>query len=272
MCGILGSFSVFPSTRNLTAFERGLDRLMHRGPNDRGSVRLNLDGSELILGHTRLSIIDLTSGGHQPRESKCGRYILIFNGEIYNYRELRVELQMLGCIFQTESDTEVLLAAWIEWREDCLSRLIGMFSFAVFDRAESSLFCARDSFGIKPFFYSYNNDFFYFGSEIHAIIELSEQKLEPNYQTAYNYLVSGLYDNGPNTFFEGVTQLLPGHHLRVKLDGKQIISTERWFWPPIEQTSQLSYKDAAEKFRSLFLDSIRLHLRSDVPLATALSC
>lgn len=271
MCGILGSFIIHPPSRSIASFQRGLEKLRHRGPDDRGYVRIDLSGRELLLGHTRLSIIDLTIGGHQPRESRCGRYTLIFNGEIFNYRELRAELRELGFEFQSESDTEVLLAAWIAWGESCLPRLVGMFAFVVFDREERALYCARDAFGIKPFFYRHDKSCLYFGSEIPAILELCERKVAPDHRRGYEYLISGLYDKGPDTFFEGIKQLMPGHLLRAKLDGCQEMVISRWFWPNIEQASRLTFKDAAEQLRTLFLDSIRLHLRSDVPIGAALS-
>ena len=271
MCGILGSFIIHPHSRSTLIFQRGLEKLSHRGPDDRGYVSIDLSGSELLLGHTRLSIIDLTVGGHQPLESRCGRYTLIYNGEILNYRELRGELRELGFEFQSESDTEVLLAAWIAWGESCLPRLVGMFAFVVFDRVERALYCARDAFGIKPFFYRHDKSYFYFGSEIPAILELCELRVAPDHQRGYDYLISGLYDKGPDTFFDGIKQLLPGHLLRTRLDGRQEISVSRWFWPNIEQTSTLTFQDAADQLRTLFLDSIRLHLRSDVPIGAALS-
>lgn len=271
MCGILGSYLLRPQVSSYEYFEAALGKLYYRGPNDKGVLRTMLGSSELTLGHTRLSIIDLTSGGHQPMTSLCGRYTIIFNGEIYNYKEIRDELIECGFVFQTESDTEVLLTAWKVWGLDCLSRLTGMFVFVVYDRFQGKLYCVRDPFGIKPFYYFYNSECFYFGSEIPAIHIMSGRKLTPNYQTGYDYLVSGIYDKSCSTFFDGVKQLLPGHVLQFKIGDMQSFSISRWFWPSIEDSSELSYDDAVEKLRSIFLDSIRLHLRSDVPVGAALS-
>ena len=129
-----------------------MNALAHRGPNDRGIKIEHVDKGFLSLGHTRLSIIDLSSGGHQPMDSKDGRFTIVFNGEIYNYRELREELKNFGYQFFTESDTEVLLIAWIHWGKNCINKLIGMFAFAVFDRQNQYLTIIRDAFGIKPLY------------------------------------------------------------------------------------------------------------------------
>jgi len=228
-------------------------------------------GGSLVFGHTRLSIIDLTSAAHQPMCSLDQRFAIVFNGEIYNYRELRRELEDLGCAFRSDSDTEVLLAAWIQWRAGSLPRLVGMFAFVVFDREAGTLTCVRDAFGIKPFFYGQEQGNFLFASEIPAIKALKQKKSELDWQRAYDYLVHGDYDSCPRSFVDGVLHLLPGHLFEVDLSRGQISEPERWWSPRIAERSDLSFAQATELVRERFLDNIRLHLRSDVPLGAALS-
>jgi asparagine synthase (glutamine-hydrolysing) len=230
-----------------------------------------LEGGTLTLGHTRLSIIDLSTGGHQPIRSHDGRYVLVFNGEIYNYRELRQDLRLLGYSFSTESDTEVLLAAWQEWGEAGLRRLTGMFAFAVVDRTTGTLTLVRDPFGIKPLYYHMDSDVICFASEIPALCALLPHQPAPNLATAYAYLAFGAYDNGGRTFFEGVQQLPPAHCLRIDLRSPHKSKAVRWWWPGIAEQPRVPLKDAAARLRSLFIDGVRLHLRSDVPVGAALS-
>ena len=152
MCGIAGYWTAFQCAGFRPNLDGALARLVHRGPNDRGSEKQAGTWGEIGLGHTRLSIIDLSSGGHQPMRSPDGRYSLVFNGEIYNYLELRAELAEVGYKFRSQSDTEVLLTAWSHWGSDCLTRLVGMFAFVIVDRVCCTLTCVRDNFGIKPLF------------------------------------------------------------------------------------------------------------------------
>jgi len=271
MCGIIGLF-----TRSLPAdlprrLEAGLAALRYRGPDDSGQEIISVAGGSLILGHTRLSIIDLTSAGHQPMYSLDQRFAIVFNGEIYNYRELRRELEDLGCEFRSDSDTEVLLAAWIQWRAGSLPRLVGMFAFVVFDREAGTLTCVRDAFGIKPFFYGQEQGDFLFASEIPAIKALKQEKIGLDWQRAYDYLVHGDYDTGPRSFVDGVLHLLPGHLLEFDLRSGQISEPQRWWSPRTAERNDLSFAQATELVRERFLGNIRLHLRSDVPLGAALS-
>ncbi len=203
--------------------------------------------------------------------SQDGRYVIVFNGEIYNYRELREELKAQGCRFTSDSDTEVLLAAWAAWGAACLPRLVGMFAFAVLDRQSVTLTCVRDAFGIKPFFYAQENGNFIFASETPALLALKSTKTQPNWQRAYDYLVHGDYDSGSDTFFSDVLHLLPGHMLVVDLSAQVAATPKRWWTPRIVERRDLSFEEAAERVRENFLQSIRLHLRSDVPLGAALS-
>jgi len=188
MCGILGAFTVHSLPEQIQRLHSAIAALHHRGPDDSGLETLAVpsrSGSpagSLSLGHTRLSIIDLSPGGHQPMHSSDGRYRIVFNGEIYNYRELRQELKGLGCRFQTDSDTEVLLAAWAQWGESGLRRLTGMFAFAVFDRHKQTLTLVRDAFGIKPLFFRLERNALYFASEVPALLALLSNQPELNYQ------------------------------------------------------------------------------------------
>ncbi|ROT44014.1 asparagine synthase (glutamine-hydrolyzing) [Pusillimonas sp. NJUB218] len=270
MCGILGGVwrKDAPDAFKL---DSGISALRFRGPNDSGVERFQWGGAHVLLGHTRLSIIDLTVGGHQPMHGANGRYVVVFNGEIYNYKELREELKALGCQFISDSDTEVLLAAWMVWGKGCLPRLMGMFAFVVFDKESSTLTCVRDAFGIKPFFYTEDSGNFLFASEAPALMALKSSKPQLNWQRGYDYLVHGDYDSRPETFFEGVLHLPPGHMLVVDLAASSVGEIKRWWTPSIQQRNDLSFEDAAELVRENFLHSIRLHLRSDVPLGAALS-
>lgn len=272
MCGIIGGWVPYSFADSLLRSAAvGLSRLAHRGPDDQGRESLTLGDGVLVLNHTRLSIIDLSPGGHQPMHSTDERYTIVFNGEIYNYRELRQELALLGHVFRSDSDTEVLLAGWAQWGKACLPRLRGMFAFAVYDCIEQTLTCVRDAFGIKPFYYHASEEGFLFASEAPALLVLLPNRPALNLQRAYDYLVFGGYDDEEATFFNGVRHLLPGHLLTISLSAAGSPMIERWWWPAITERTDLSFADAADQLRSMFLDNIRLHLRSDVPLGAALS-
>jgi len=217
-------------------------------------------------------VIDLSSSGHQPMTSVDGRLVLTFNGEIYNYRELRLELEGLGCAFRGASDTEVLLQAWAMWGEECLPRLQGMFAFAVWDTKQERLTCVRDAFGIKPLFYAKSSEGFYFASEIHALRELVDKPTNMNSAVMVEYLIHGRYDLSTETFLDGYQRLAAGHVLRIDAYGGQLQAhCERWWWPSLDEDRHLSFDDAVTGVRERFLENVRMHLRSDVPLGVALS-
>ncbi len=280
MCGLFGNLATNPSANHAARKLRLLDAqaaLQNRGPDDRGMEFFiverdyQLPPFELALGHTRLAIIDLSPGGHQPMHSADSRFTIVFNGEIYNYRELRKELQTLGHTFRSDSDTEVLLAHWSQFGVTGLRQLVGMFAFVVYDRADQSLTLVRDAFGIKPIFFNHDDTGFSFASEIPALRCLLHSKPALNLQRAYDYLVHGSYDVSADTFYQGIHHLLPGHWLRVDLKRLQLGEPQRWWWPSIKERTDLSFDDAAAELRQMFLRAVRLHLRSDVPVGAALS-
>lgn len=271
MCGILGSFYLRHDDSLDQRIQAGMNAMRHRGPDSQGVASYSVANGVIHFGHARLSIIDLTSGGHQPMSSKDGRFTIVFNGEIYNYTELRDELKQQGCGFASDSDTEVLLTAWAVWGSACLQRLTGMFAFAIFDKFTNTLTCVRDAFGIKPFFYFEKEGQFVFASELPALLKLLPSKPELNWQRSYDYLVHGDYDSSNETFFAGVQHLMPGHWIQMDLNSRKLMEPQRWWTPKTQEKVGWSFDDAVEQVRAQFLNNIKLHLRSDVPVGAALS-
>lgn len=270
MCGIAGGW--WPQTAEpQVKLVKALQAMRHRGPDDQGFELYPFNPAVVGLGHSRLSIIELSAAGHQPMHSPNRRWAIVFNGEIYNYRELRTELKSLGHGFASDSDTEVLLAAWAQWGVDCLPRLTGMFAFAVLDKEATTLTCVRDAFGIKPFFYTAANGGFCFASEIPALLALLPGKPALNWQRAYDYLVHGDYDSTPDTFYTDIHHLPPGHWLSMNLGTGQPSAPQRWWTPSIVEQPHWRFADAVDQVREQFLKNVRLHLRSDVALGAALS-
>jgi len=274
MCGIAGGFWHGKHEGDSTVVQRidaAVQALQHRGPNARSWHEHRAAGGVVALGHARLSVIDLSEQANQPMYTADRRFGIVFNGEIYNYRELRDELIQLGHQFSSESDTEVLLAAWQEWGAECLPKLVGMFAFVIFDKAANNLICVRDAFGIKPFFYTWEKNDFLFASEISAIKKLKRERINLNWQRAYDYLNYGDYDSMPESFIAGVHHLMPGHFLKINTVTGAITNSQAWWTPQIDECRPIKFADAAAQLREKFLESVRLHLRSDVPLGAALS-
>ena len=278
MCGIFGQFEPSGIREAADLSGRLFAALKHRGPDDQGAAFFDPHGKPadgermpaLMLGQTRLSIIDLSSAGHQPMFSADGRYVLVYNGEIYNFRELRRELEANGCSFRSNTDTEVLLYWLAEHGGSRLTELNGMFAFAFYDRQENTLLCGRDYFGIKPFYYSFEKEIFSFASEIPAMLELGvSRELDP--QTVYQYLVRGQYDFEDTTFYRSIKALLPGHFFEIDLNRPCVPEPKRYWKPDLSQKTDVGFDEAAEHLRDLFLKQIELHLISDVPLGVALS-
>jgi asparagine synthase (glutamine-hydrolysing) len=257
--------------------------LEHRGPDDHGWLALSREGvrlgrghscpseAEVLLLHRRLSILDLTDAGWQPMGTPDGRHYIVFNGEIYNYLELRAELEVLGHVFRSRSDTEVLLHAYTEWGQQALSRLVGMFAFAILDTHARRLFLARDCFGIKPLYYTHATAAFAFASEIKALLELPGRSRRADPQRLFDYLRHGRTDHGGGTMFADVCQLPAAHYLEVSLDRPGEVCPVRYWQVSLDEPLDVSLEAAAARLRELFLESIRLHLRSDVPVGAALS-
>ncbi|MFN7855550.1 MAG: asparagine synthase (glutamine-hydrolyzing) [Acidovorax sp.] len=270
MCGIAGLTSHRPAAALESHLAPALACLRRRGPDDQGVEIWQGASHSVALGHTRLSVIDLTEAAHQPMTSADGRFVLVFNGEIYNYRELRQALETRGCQFRSVSDTEVLLQAWIEWGEAALPRFVGMFAFVLLDRRTGDLHGARDAFGIKPLYYRADSEGLAFASEVPALRAMRPHPVELDWQTSYDYLVHGRYEAGERTFFRDVLAVPPGQCFRYSF-GSREMSLRSWWRPTIAVAPRLSFDDAAEALKNRLLDSVRLHLRSDVPLGAALS-
>jgi asparagine synthase (glutamine-hydrolysing) len=218
-----------------------------------------------VLGHRRLSIIDLSDAGHQPMPSDDGRLWLTYNGEIYNYLELRAELQALGRVFRTETDSEVLLQAYEEWGTGSLDRLNGMFAFAIWDRELGSLFCARDRFGVKPLYYTTVAGRFRFASEIKALLADAAVPRRPNDARVLDYLAWALVDHTDETMFAGISQLPAGSWLTIEAD-RRTPTVHRWYEPHPVPT-----REPAATVRRTLESSVELRLRSDVPVGISLS-
>ena len=269
MCGICGIIRFDNQPVQEAPVRKMMQIMKHRGPDDEGIFLEENVG----LGFVRLSIIDLSPAGHQPMSSHDERYVIVYNGEIYNYIELRNDLKSLGHSFKTNSDTEVLLASYIEWGEDCLHRFNGMWAFVIYDRIQKRIFAARDRYGIKPFYYCMTNDFLAFASEIPPLLSLLKTKPKPDYQSIFDYLVFNRTDQTERTFFEEIKKLQHGHSIEFKVQGSRFkvqSSIKRWYNLKERVSQSVGFKDP-EEYRQLLSSSIGLRLRSDVPVGVCLS-
>ncbi len=226
---------------------------------------------DIILGHRRLSIIDISVRGHQPMSSADGRLWIVYNGEVYNYIELRRELERDGIRFGTATDTEVVLAAYQRSGASCLNRFVGMFAFAIYDRDKRELFLARDVFGIKPLYYTLVDGRFAFGSEIAALLELPGVKRRVNPKPLYEYLRFGITDGSSETLFDDIHELPPAHFTTIAADSLSATDPTRYWRIDLSRRARISQQDAAVELRHLIEQSVHLHMRSDVSLGTCLS-
>jgi len=308
MCGISGLLS--PSVIAVSNLVAMNTLIRHRGPDDEGYVLFSEDGAtclagsdtaqgvmdaaipwspnrhidaditdqaNLAFGHRRLSIVDISPFGHQPMSYADGRYWITYNGEVYNHLELRAELEAAGYGFISHSDTEVILAAYDYWGEECLSRFNGMWAFALYDTKERSLFFARDRFGVKPLYYWVAPDgVLCFGSEIKQFTAYPDWKAYVNGQRAYDFLVWGLTDHTDETLFEGVYQLRPGCSATIDVQAWQgqiaggRLPVRQWYTLTAQPYTG-DFADAAEQFKDKFTESVKLRLRADVAVGSCLS-
>ncbi|TPW16744.1 MAG: asparagine synthase (glutamine-hydrolysing) [bacterium] len=267
MCGILGWQSPGPIDRPL--FEAALDQMSHRGPDDRGSWYTPTDGNrgELALGHRRLSILDLSPRGHQPMTSHDGRRTMTYNGEVFNFHDVRRDLQALGHRFTSDSDTEVMLEAWLAWGPDCLHRFNGMFAFGMWDESAKALHLVRDRVGVKPLYWTEGPWGLAFASEVKSLLAIPGVPRRLNERRLAHFL-NFLWVPGPETLFEGIHKLEPGHRL-VRQHGRTEIS--RWWDVPSTEDHAKSESAWIDELRGLMDDSVRLRLVSDVPVGAFLS-
>lgn len=268
MCGIAGIWNGHKSDDLVRSVKRMTDAISHRGPDGEGFWSDSNNG--IALGHRRLSVIDLTTNASQPM-CYLDRYMVVFNGEIYNYIELKSKLKLKGYTFNSYSDTEVLIAAYAEWGSDCLNYFDGMFSFALFDQVRSELFCARDRFGEKPFFYVESSHNFSFCSEIKGL-KAAGVFTTKNMNMMYNYLAHDLVENPRNqseTFYNEIKKLKPGHFI-LKKQGEPLIQKKYWDID-ITTTSGLSFDQSCSRFFGLLNESIQRRLRSDIQVGSSLS-
>jgi asparagine synthase (glutamine-hydrolysing) len=264
MCGILGIIG--EQGRRPRACGSALDLLAHRGPDDRGEWNDRL----CWLGHRRLSIIDLSPGGHQPMRHPGTGAVISFNGEIYNYVELRDELRALGHVFGSQSDTEVLLAAYVQWGTECLSRLNGMWSFVLWDPRDGTAFFSRDRLGVKPLYYTVQDGTLAIASEPKALLALYPGLRRVDDATLYDFLAEGKLYASSASFYAGISSLLPAH-LGVFRPGDEAPAIRRYWTLPGEEKEPRPYEESLERFGALLEDATRLRMRSDVPVGVTLS-
>ena len=285
MCGLFGMLFNKGYNKNEIFINKIKHFLNHRGPDGSGCVvwnegstfvkkidkKLNnLDNFKILLWHTRLSILDLSDNGSQPMVSEDGRFALAYNGEIYNFLEIKQKLIKLNYNFNSESDTEVLIKAWQHWGQNCLKFFNGMFAFSLIDLRLKKFYLVRDIFGIKPLYWAENEKGIFFSSEISPLLEICNDFRKPNLNTIFQFLKFGYTDRFNSTFFSEINRISPGQLYEFDLD---ILEKRRIhkYWNLDVDKENLSLTSASSKMKELFFTSVKQHLRSDVPLALTLS-
>lgn len=269
MCGIAGIINFSGEPVHAPQLTTMMQKMKHRGPDDDGLFVEDNIG----LGFVRLSILDLSIAGHQPMFDPSGRYVMVFNGEIYNYIEIRRLLEAKGYQFRSATDSEVLLYSFIEWGESCLEKMNGMFALAIFDRQRKTLFIARDHFGIKPFYYYIDEKKFVFSSEIPPILSVLDRKPTPNLQIVFDYLAFNRTDQTENSFYNGIRKLLHGNSCTIKIDekgGVELKGLKKWYNLADRVNNAEGFKSPLE-YKEMLSSAIGMQLRSDVPVGVTLS-
>lgn len=271
MCGIAG-FSDFRKKADLEDLKRMTDVLWHRGPDSAGYELFHLDTAHVGLGHRRLSIIDLSEVAGQPLADETGNYLVVFNGEIYNYVEIRAELEREGYRFFTSSDTEVLLKAYMRWGEDAVHRFIGMFAFSIYDKRASKLVLFRDRAGVKPLYYYYHGGVFLFASEIKSFLQFPDFRKQLNLEGLSLYFKFGYYPT-PYTVFEHTHKLMPGHYLTLDLKTGEL--SQHKYWDIYDYYNMplldIGEREAAEELERILTSAFRYRMIADVPVGVFLS-
>lgn len=268
MCGICGIIRKDNALISNQDIHDMMAVMKHRGPNDEGVFIENTLG----LGFVRLSILDLTTSGHQPMHSFDKKYVVVFNGEIFNYLELREELKLKGYSFTTDTDTEVLINAYIEWGEYCQHKFNGMWAFSIYDKEKGTLFISRDRYGIKPLYYFEDDEKFAFASEIPSLLEVLPNKPLANHQAIFDFLVFNRTDQNQETFFKDIYKLQHGYSMSINLKSRVDISTHKqWYNLKAEIGKRNNNRLTVDEFKTLFEDAIKIRLRSDVPIGVCLS-
>lgn len=268
MCGIVGIVKKSGAKVSTHEVKVMTDILAHRGPDAEGQYAWE----NLGLGHRRLSIIDLSEKGRQPMKSCDGRYVIVFNGEIYNYLELKDELKKAGSRFLNDTDTEVIMEAYRQWGEDCVSHFNGMWAFVIFDKEEEVLFCSRDRLGVKPFYYINREDLFVFASEPKGILEFLPEERRYNPTVIYRFLSGWPLDTDCQTFYQNILQLDPAMYMIYNLKTNEITYQKYWEIDADEiYEKRIKGKNPLEEFRRVLEDAVRIRLRSDVEVGCSLS-
>ncbi len=286
MCGIAGILS--ERDADLSIIRAMTDVQSHRGPDGAGFALIGNDQSlqvalnrtlpsahgHLALGHRRLAIIDTSSAGLQPFVSADEQLAMVFNGEVYNYVELRQELKSLGVEFRTATDSEVILAAYRQWGTDCFSRFNGMWALAIWDKRQGRLVLSRDRFGIKPLHLTQHEGKLYFASEIKALLTLPGLPRRLNKTIAADFLRWGTVNHTQETFFQGITAFPPGHYASIDMSQSPVLAPVAFWRPPSDDrlaARSVSAGNAEDEFRTLFSSAVDLRMRSDVPVGACLS-
>lgn len=264
MCGIAGYLAMNDRVVDAAIVQRMTNTLVHRGPDDSG-IYVN---ENIGLGHRRLSIIDLSTLGHQPMISDCGNYVIVFNGEIYNFHELKQSLLDLGHVFKSQSDTEVILKGFQVWTTGLFKKLNGIFSFAIWNHNEKELYIVRDRLGVKPLYVYQKNDGIYFASEIKAIRVVCAELNQIDYEAFSAFLYYG-NSLGSKTLYKNIHSIKPGSYLLIK--DKKVVNLTYWQPEDLVENSTISGDDAVQEVRSLFENAVKRQLVSDVPVGVFLS-
>lgn len=287
MCGIAGILS--PISATLSEIAQMTIVQSHRGPDGEGYAFVDAHGAcqllptlrsaplppaHIALGHRRLAILDTSKAGLQPMSTSDGAYTICYNGEVYNYLELKTELEATGSHFSTGTDTEVVLEAFRRWGTGCFSRFNGMWALAIWDRQRRQLVLSRDRFGIKPLYLTQHSDRLYFASEIKSLLTIKSLPRKLNRQRAADFLRWGVVDHTNETFFDGITSFPPGHYCTIHMDTPQRVNPEPFWRPPAAHklgSAHISKADAESHFRTLFDSAVALRQRSHVPVGACLS-